>query len=570
MINKLFSIFIILTVSASCGSLKKPTESAGFSKANYPYIEKFHEGVRLKQRGQSKEAIEAFEYCQNINPKDDAVQFALSQLYLQTQQMSKSMVAIQNASTLDPKNQWYLEEIAYMNFQNKNYAAAAKQFQKLTEKEPKNVNWLYSYAESLMKSNDVSGAIKVLDKLEDQVGQNPELTIEKFRLYRQIKQDEKGIAEINKALKANPKDVQLLANLVDYYFEKNQPGKAFDYLYLLSESDPTNGNAQLALAQYYDQKGDRASTYLALKKAFVCDDLKIDQKIKFLLSMYDSQSKLDPEMFELIAVLSTKYPEEAKVYAMAGDFYLKNENDSKALENFQKALEFDESRYAIWDQVLIMEYQIQDFKRLYKDSKRCLELFPTLVNVYLLHGISCTQTKKYQESIESLDLGIDLIVNDLPMKAEFLAQKGEAYFNLKNYKEGKINYEESLKLKPEQILTLNNYAYHLALAKMDLNNAEIMIQKVLVKYPSESRYLDTYGWILFQKGQFAVAKIKFTEAVNINANDKLIHEHLGDVSFKLNKIAEAVEYWKKAKELGAGNKNLDQKIEKKTYYEPEY
>jgi tetratricopeptide (TPR) repeat protein len=165
---------------------------------------------------------------------------------------------------------------------------------------------------------------------------------------------------------------------------------------------------------------------------------------------------------------------------------------------------------------------------------------------------------------------MDLIVNDLPMKAEFLAQKGEAFFNLKNYKEGKSNYEESLKIKPDQILTLNNYAYHLALAKMDLNNAETMIQKVLVKYPTESRYLDTYGWILFQKGQFNDAKTKFSDALNINPNDKLINEHLGDVSFKLNKIAEAVEFWKKAKELGATNKNLDQKIEKKIYYEPEY
>ena len=58
--------------------------------------------------------------------------------------------------------------------------------------------------------------------------------------------------------------------------------------------------------------------------------------------------------------------------------------------------------------------------------------------------------------------------------------------------------------------------------------------------------------------------------LNSNTNNKLIHEHLGDVSFKLNKIAEDVEYWKKAKELGASNKNLDQKIEKKIYYEPEY
>lgn len=554
----------------ACGSLKKPKESPGFSKANYPYIEKFHEGIRLKQRGQKKEAIEAFEYCQNINPNDDAVQFALSQLYLETQQLSKSMIAIQNASRLDPKNQWYLEEIAYMNFQNKNYAAAAKQFQKLTEKEPKNVNWLFSYAESLMRSNDASGAIKVLDKLEDQMGVNPELTIEKFRLYRQIKQDEKGISEITNTLKLFPKDVQLLANLVDYYFEKNQTQKAFDYLILLSENDPTNGNAQLALAQYYDQKGDKISSYNALKKAFVCDDVKLEQKLKLLLSMYDSQSKLDAEMFELIAVLETKYPEEAKVYAMAGDFYLKMEDDAKALRNFQKALEFDESRYAIWDQVLIMEYQIQDFTRLYKDSKRCLELFPTLVNVYLLHGISCTQTKRFNEAIESLNLGIDLIVNDLPMKAEFLSQKGEAYFNLKKYTEGKENYDASLKIKPDQIVTLNNYAYHLGLAKLDLDLAETMIQKVLARYPSESRYLDTYGWILFQKGQYEVAKTKFADASILNPTDKLIFEHLGDVSYKLNKVNEAVEFWKKAKQLGSTNKNLDQKIEKKIYYEPEY
>lgn len=109
MTKKFFSILLVLVISTSCGSLKKPKASKGFSKADYPYIEKFHEGVRLKQRGQLQEAIAAFEYCQNINPNDDAVQFALSQLYLQTQQLSKSMVAIQNAARLDPNNQWYLE-----------------------------------------------------------------------------------------------------------------------------------------------------------------------------------------------------------------------------------------------------------------------------------------------------------------------------------------------------------------------------------------------------------------------------------------------------------------------------
>jgi tetratricopeptide (TPR) repeat protein len=463
-----------------------------------------------------------------------------------------------------------LEEIAYMNYQNGKFLDAAKQFQKLTNQEPKNINWLFTYAECLMRSNDSQGAIKALDKLEEQTGSNPELTIEKFRLYRQIKQDEKGIAELQKTLKTFPKDVQLLANLVDYYFEKNQAEKAFDYLFLLSEADPSNGNAQLALAQYYDQKGDKVSSYSALKKAFASDDIKLDQKMKILLSMYDAQVKLDPEVIEISTVLMNKYPEDAKVYAVRGDLFLKNEQADLALDAFQKALKFDESKYAIWDQVLIMEYQKQDFQALYTHSKRCLELFPTLVNVYLLHAISATQTGKFNEAIESLDLGKELITNDKPMLAEFLAQKGEALFNLKNYTEGKANYEESLKIKPDQILTLNNYAYHLALAKLDLNQAENMILKVLEKFPEDSRYLDTYGWILFQQGKYNDAAKIFKKAFQVKSDDKLINEHLGDVAFKLNQFSEAVDFWINAKKLGATNKMLDKKIEKKTYYEPVY
>ena len=40
--------------------------------------------------------------------------------------------------------------------------------------------------------------------------------------------------------------------------------------------------------------------------------------------------------------------------------------------------------------------------------------------------------------------------------------------------------------------------------------------------------------------------------------------------FKLGKINEAVIFWKKAKELGAANLKLDDKINDKTFYEAAY
>jgi tetratricopeptide (TPR) repeat protein len=568
--KKCFFIITSALLLSACGSTKQTKEPVAFSKADYPYIEKFHEGVRLKQRGQVEEAIRAFEYCQLANPNDDAVQYALSELYLQSQQMTKSMEAIQRAAKLAPDNKWYTQELAYMYFEKGNYGESAKAFQKLVEKEPRNVDWLFAYAESLMRANDPKSAVKVLDKLESQVGLNPELSIEKFRLYRQVKQDENALREIEKALVVYPTDAQLLANLVDYYFEKRQEDKAFGYLIKLSEADPENGNAHLALAQYYDQKGDRKASYAELKKAFSSEDVPLDNKMKLILGMLDTQAKVDPEMFELSDALVIKYPEESKVHALRGDLFLKNDQPTESLAAFQESLKYDDSKYAIWNQVLIMEYEAQDYEKLYADSKKCLALFPTIANVYLLNGIAGVQTRRYAEAQTSLDMGIELVVNDPPLKAEFYAQKAEAHFGLKQVAEGKTNYDKALKLQPKNVLYLNNYAYRLALAKTDLDKAEELIQQAIAATPSEYHFLDTYGWILFQKGDYAAAKTKITAAYELNKEDKLVNEHLGDVSIKLGKTADAVMYWKKAKELGSTNKVLDKKIEKKTYDEPVY
>ena len=567
--KRILFVFISLLILSACGSVKntKTSDAVTIDKA---YISLFHEGIRLKMRGQTAEAIQTFEKCLAINSKDDAVWYALSSLYIQTNQTSKSIEAIKKAGMLDPSNAWYEQELAYAYYSTGNHVEASKSFQKLTQKEPKNVEWLFAYAESLMLSKDVTGAIKVLDKLESQTGVNPELTLEKFRLYREIKQDEKGVNEIKKALVDFPSDRHLLANLVDYYFEKKQSDVAFQYLIKLAEADPNNGNAHMALAQYYDQKGNKKESYGALRNAFMSDDIPLDIKMKTLLSMFDVQVKLDTEIFELAQILADKYPEDSKAHAILGDVYLKNGQPKESLKSFQTALKYDQSKYAIWDQVMIMEYQNQEFDQLYIDSKRAMELFPTMIPPYLLHAISANQTKKHEEAIEIIDSGIDLIVNDNDMKSEFLAQKGEAYFKMKNNKEAVSIYEQSLKLSPEKLFIMNNFAYQSALSKVNLARAEELITKVLVSFPNDPRYLDTYGLILFQQGKFQEANSQFEKAFAANSKDALVVEHLGDAQFQLGNKSEALKHWEEAKKLGAKNKNLDNKIEQKKYEDPIY
>lgn len=564
-------LLLSLVIISACGSVKKTgKETKQFSAMDYPYIEAFHEGVRLKTRGQVTEAITQFEKCLAIRQDDDAVYYAMSELYLMKNEPSRSVEYIQKAAKLDPKNIWYTQELAYMYFEQGNYTEAVKNFELLVKAQPQNVEWLYGYAECLVKVGKVPEAIKALDRTEDQIGIYPELSIQKFKLYVQIKQPEKGIQEIEAARKVFPEDPQLLATLVDYYFQTGKELRAVSLLEDLVKATPENGRAHLALADVYRQQGKQAEAYVELKKAFSCEDVEIDTKMKILINIHEASYKIDPEVYELVDLVVMQYPEEAKAHSIKGDYMLRAEKEDEALMSYKEALKYDKKQYPIWNQVLIMEYQRSQFEELYTDSKACLEYFPTVATVYLLNGVSAVQTKRFDEAITVLETGKELVVNDEALESEMYGQLGEAYFNKNNITEGKANYDKALKLDPKSSLLKNNYAYRLALAKTDLDKAYTMIDEVLNEGAESAHYLDTKGFVLFQQNKFAEAMKLYEKAYSLNAKDKIITEHLGDGYLKTGNKDKAVEYWKKAKELGSTNRNLDKKIEKKEYYDPIY
>jgi tetratricopeptide (TPR) repeat protein len=561
-------IALSLVVIVGCGPGKEVTTKSSFTAADYPYIEKFHEGVRLKARGQLDEATVLFEQCIQLRPSDDAPYYALSELYLMKNDQIRSAEYIQKAAKIDPKNIWYVQELAYMYLEQGKHIEAIKQFERLVEYESRNVEWWYAYAECLAKAGKYADAIKALEKTEDQVGQHPELTLQKFQLYMQMKQPEKGIAEIEKARVLFPDDPQILATLVDYYFQKGEVDKAISLLEELVIASPDNGRAHLALADIYRQQGKQQQAYDELKKAFPCTDVDIDTKMKILIGVLEKSTKLDPAVKELVDLVVLLHPNEAKAHAIRGDYMLRIENNAEAIISYKKALEFDKKQYPIWNQVLIMEYQDGKYELLYQDSKACLEFFPSMPTVFVLNGLSAVQTKRYEEAVDVLLAGKDFILKDNSMLSELHGQLGEAYFGLKKLDDAQTNYEKALSLDPSSALLKNNYAYRLALANVNLSRALTLIDEVLNDGNESSHYIDTKGFILFRQAKYAEASVLFEKALLLSPNDKVIVEHVGDVAFKLGNKEKALEYWKKAKELGSTNSQLDKKISLKEYYDP--
>ncbi|MFM6934444.1 MAG: tetratricopeptide repeat protein [Flavobacteriales bacterium] len=562
--NKITSIFLLFFFFTSCGNLKKKK----VVEHDAAYIHAFHEGVRLKMNGQQQEAIDQFNACLLKDAQDDAAHFALAQIYLTQNDLDQAAIHTKRASELDPKNEHYQSELAFMYVELKKYDEAIVVFEKLLKKAPTNQSYYSGAAECYSKLGNVKKGIELLTRMENNLGANPGIAIEKFKLLVAAHRDEEGIQVLMDAKKKFVEEPMIIANLVDYYLQHKKFQEGFNLLKELVAVDPNNGMALLMLGDMQMQSGDVKNGLINLKAAIKADGPNLDQKMNVLIGL-QGQEVMDPDMESLVLYMRTKYPKEAKAHSIAGDYYFKVNQAVEAIEAYKAAIKCDPNVYPIWNQVLALEYQYKQFDSLSVDAEKCIGFYPTQSVPYFLMGAALNQQKNYQKALTSLQTGVDLVLKDDDLKAEFLGQIGESEFGLKHTKEAISAYERALTLSPNNTFVKNNFAYSLAFNELELTRAEKIINEVLTIYPNEARYLDTKGLILFQQGKYSEAKSVLEQACFASSNnDPSCVEHLGDALFMLGKKEEAFTQWLRAKELGSTNSVLIDKITQKKYAKP--
>ena len=127
-------------------------------------------------------------------------------------------------------------------------------------------------------------------------------------------------------------------------------------------------------------------------------------------------------------------------------------------------------------------------------------------------------------------------------------------------------YDSCLIWKADNYLCMNNYAYYLAVKGQDLERAEQMSYKTVQNDSTNSTYLDTYSWVLFQEGRYAEAKAYIDKAIaNDSAYNNIAKEHAGDIYAMNGDINRAVLLWTMAAENDKNNALLQKKIKLKRY-----
>ncbi len=561
----------------SCKSKKSITDSANRTdnkelseKSKVEFEHLFFDGTREKILGNYDQAEIRFLQALRLDPTNAATMYELGSIYTYQNKRSQALLYSKKAAFADPKNIWYQLLYAECLKANKQPNDVIGVYERLIQQYPDRIDFYYELANSYLYANKPSDAIKIYNKIEDRIGVTEDASMQKVKIYKSLNNSDKAIEEAKKLITTFPTEGKYYGILGELYQEKGQSEKALQAYNDLLKIDPANAYVHLSLADYYRNQKQNDKAFEEIKIAFRSPDLDIDTKIKILLSYYsitETYTELKPDADQLCKILIDVHPDEAKAFSMYGDFLYRDKKLEQARTQYRKAISLDKEKYALWNQLLIIESELSDYSGMQKESKEAIELFPNQALPYFFNGIANTQLKNFQEAIDVLNEGKEFAFEKL-LLAQFYANIGDAQNQLKNFPASDSSYNKALELDPNNVYVLNNYAYYLSLRNINLEKAEQMSKKTNDLEPNNNSYQDTYGWILYQMKKYDDAKIWIGKALdNGGRNNGTLLEHYGDVLYQLGDKENAVKYWKDAKKAGSTSDLIDKKITEKKLYE---
>ncbi len=580
-----FILFLVVSAYA-CGTQKKAVgegqqtkqvqepEEVVLSedkKIEFEYL--FIEGLKQKMLGNNDAAVQYFNGCLDINPKSAASLHELAKIYVSKGEIVSAKLLLEKAIQIDHENKWYKLLLARIYQNNNEYSKASQIYTDLLKDDPANVDYLYRKA-VLMASSDKPGeAIQAYNELEKVMGYNEQIALARQNLYLQMGEEKKAFAEVQGLIDNYPDVPEYYGVMADMYKETGNMDKALEYYNKVLEMDPSNGFVHFSLASFYLQNGNIDEGYEHARKGFSNPEVQIETKIQLYLMLVNAPADLrieDDKLETLITLIVETHPEDARSYSIFADYLMQNDRKPEARKQMLKALDVNPDNYPVWEQLILLDSELQDFEKMAAHSDKAIQLFPSQPLIYVLNAVANIQLENYEDALKTLEGGQIYVADNKRMEAQFELYRAEAYYNLDETEKAFSSFEKVIEIDPENFMAMNNYAYYLSVLGTQLEKAEKMSSLVIKANPKNPTYLDTHAWVLFQKGEYRLAKFYMDTAMENGGDESTeVVEHYGDIHYKLDDIENALKYWKKSLEMGNDSPILKQKIEEKKYIEGE-
>lgn len=580
--NKKNSIWLLVAVwtLVSCGTVKSTREKPAVALAQssltpeqqrkYDYF--FLEAMRLKEKKDYASAFGLLQHCLDIHPNAASALYEVSQYYMFLRQVPQGQEALEKAVANAPDNYWYSQGLASLYQQQNELDKAVTLLEQMVVRFPAKQDPLFNLLDLYGRQEKYDEVISTLNRLEKRMGKNEQLSMEKFRIYLQMKDDKKAFQEIESLVQEYPMDMRYQVILGDVYLQNGKKQEAYDVYQKVLAAEPDNPMAIFSMASYYKQTGQEELYQQQLDTLLLNKKVTPDTKVGVMRQMIVENEQADKDSTQIIALfdrIMKQEQDDPQIPMLYAQYLLSKNMEAESVPVLEQVVDLDPTNKAARMMLIGAAAKKEDYKQIIKVCEPGIEATPDALEFYYYLAIAYNQAEKPDSVISICTRALEHKTADgkKEIVSEFYSILGDMYHTQKQMKEAYAAYDSALVYNPSNIGALNNYAYYLSVERRDLDKAEEMSYKTVKAEPNNATYLDTYAWILFEKGNYAEARIYIDNAMKSEGGDKsdVIVEHCGDIYYMTGDVDGALTYWKKALEMGSESKTLKQKIEKKKY-----
>ena len=580
--NKKNSIWLLVAVwtLVSCGTVKSTREKPAVALAQssltpeqqrkYDYF--FLEAMRLKEKKDYASAFGLLQHCLDIHPNAASALYEVSQYYMFLHQVPQGQEALEKAVANAPDNYWYSQGLASLYQQQNELDKAVTLLEQMVVRFPAKQDPLFNLLDLYGRQEKYDEVISTLNRLEKRMGKNEQLSMEKFRIYLQMKDDKKAFQEIESLVQEYPMDMRYQVILGDVYLQNGKKQEAYDVYQKVLAAEPDNPMAIFSMASYYKQTGQEELYQQQLDTLLLNKKVTPDTKVGVMRQMIVENEQADKDSTQIIALfdrIMKQEQDDPQIPMLYAQYLLSKNMEAESVPVLEQVVDLDPTNKAARMMLIGAAVKKEDYKQIIKVCEPGIEATPDALEFYYYLAVAYNQAEKPDSVISICKRALEHTTADSKKEivSDFYSILGDMYHTQKQMKEAYAAYDSALVYNPSNIGALNNYAYYLSVERRDLDKAEEMSYKTVKAEPNNATYLDTYAWILFEKGNYAEARIYIDNAMKSEGGDKsdVIVEHCGDIYYITGDVDGALTYWKKALEMGSESKTLKQKIEKKKY-----
>lgn len=578
--NKKNSIWLLVAVwtLVSCGTVKSTREKPAVALAQssltpeqqrkYDYF--FLEAMRLKEKKDYASAFGLLQHCLDIHPNAASALYEVSQYYMFLRQVPQGQEALEKAVANAPDNYWYSQGLASLYQQQNELDKAVTLLEQMVVRFPAKQDPLFNLLDLYGRQEKYDKVISTLNRLEKRMGKNEQLSMEKFRIYLQMKDDKKAFQEIESLVQEYPMDMRYQVILGDVYLQNGKKQEAYDVYQKVLAAEPDNPMAIFSMASYYKQTGQEELYQQQLDTLLLNKKVTPDTKVGVMRQMIVENEQADKDSTQIIALfdrIMKQEQDDPQIPMLYAQYLLSKNMEAESVPVLEQVVDLDPTNKAARMMLIGAAVKKEDYKQIIKVCEPGIEATPDALEFYYYLAVAYNQAEKPDSVISICKRALEHTTADSKKEivSDFYSILGDMYHTQKQMKEAYAAYDSALVYNPSNIGALNNYAYYLSVERRDLDKAEEMSYKTVKAEPNNATYLDTYAWILFEKGNYAEARIYIDNAMKSEGGDKsdVIVEHCGDIYYMTGDVDGALTYWKKALEMGSESKTLKQKIEKK-------